>query len=256
MSQITVWDLGYPVDTTGVPARTQHLTGYDAGTLTYTGTKSKVVIARVIPAGKTLLDCFYDFLVTPDVGDPYHIYQSDTRTVTPSTTETITLDYPWIIEADVYLVSARFSFFQSVSDDFESYAAGDCFQLPGSSTWSQSVIFFAYPPNADAWDDFENYAVGATGTSNVLQQLNTGYSWTGAGLFNARDNTDCYDDFEGYSVGSIYLFNQGIGWSDLATATVVFTYYADDDFESYAVGSITTLGGGTSFYWAGDGTIS
>ncbi len=254
---ITVWDLDYAVARTGEPARTQRLTGFDSGTRTYTGNKSRAVFTKTIPDGWTTLNGFYTFLVTPDVGDPYRTYVQSTQTVVPGNVETFNVEYPTIVDADVYLEAVTFDQFPSVFDDFESYTAGTYAQLPGIGSWPNESVFDSTPPNSDAWDDFEDYSTGSSDAGSVVTSLSTGHGWVGPGVFDSKSDTDAYDDFETYPAGAVTdPLNKGFGWAGVGTFDIAIVYDAYDDFESYTVGHVTTPLNGGSGDWVDGGEFA
>lgn len=252
---ITVADLSYPVARTGIPARTQNITGHDIESRTFEGTKSRAVFTVPTATGQTYLSGNYVFLVSPTAGDPYYIYQSDEHTVTPEDDYEFPVEYPMIVGAEVYLESYSFSRYPGVSDNFESYqSARDYTTLAGISTWSAIGQLASPPTNSDAWDGFESETVG---TSDNVLVVSTGYAWDGGGVANAVNYEEVFDDFEGYSTGEAFTFSQGMGWNGLGQSSTPFVAYAEDDFESYSDGTITgTLDGGLGYYWAGDGEFS
>lgn len=251
---ITVSDLGYVVARTGDPARTQDITSNDIPSRTFQGTKSRAVFTIPIATSQTYLSGNYIYLVTPTVGDPYYVYESDEHTVTPAMDFDLPVEYPMIVDATVYLESYSFSRFKGVEDNFESYTTDtDYTNLPGISTWGSPGQLASPPTNSDAWDGFESTAT--TSGDNTLV-VNTGYAWATGGQTNAVDYADVYDEFEGYPDGESFVFGQGIGWNGLGQSSTQFVAYGEDDFESYPDGAITSLDGGIGYYWTGDGEFS
>lgn len=241
--QQTPAGLGLPITLTGEGARTQHITGYDPNTFTYTGTKSRVRQNVVIPSGKTTLYGEFKYLVTPDDGsDPYYYYDSQEYTVMGGTTYNAVTWFPWIVDAVVYYVSGTFSFTPTYYVGFSSAVANREYTvLPPIASWPETFQFVCPPRNADSWDDFDDYGGTDTDSSNYLIALFTGYAWADAYIFVSWDPTDAYDDFQAYADGDIPNLTQGVGFYEPGFFVIFQSIGAYDDFESYADGAITTL---------------
>lgn len=232
--------MGIPVARTGEAARTQELTGYDSVSRTYTGTKSRARKSVAIPAGKTKMTGDFKFLVTPsDFSEPYYIWKSVEYDVTPSTNYEAVVEFPWIAESQVYFDDYEFSFRPSVYLGYGAFTQDrEYTSLPGTSTWPEDITFGSPPPNADAWDDFEDYGGSDTDAEGEVLDLSTGYGWVDAWFFDAHSPVDCYDDFESYPDGEISVMTQGVGWASAGTFFVRDRGDAYDDFESYPDGVI------------------
>ncbi len=247
--------LGIPIARTGVPAMCQHVTGYNAETFTYVGTKSRVRQNVAIPAGKTKLYGDFKYLVTPDNGDlPYYYYDSqEYDDIVGGETYNAVTWFPWIVDAVVCYVSGDFSFTPSYYLGYGSASNGvEYTQLPDNSTWPETVDYMMPTPNAEAWDDFRDYGGADTNTSQYLLNLFTGYGWEEDWFFMGVDPIDCYDDFNAYSDGEIPNLTQGSGWAEPGFFFLVPPWDVNDDFQSYADGPITSWNVAGDF-WAEDG---
>lgn len=233
-------NLGIPVARTGTPARTQTLGAYNPETDTYEGTKSRARKAVVIPAGKTKMFGDFKFLVTPSTAEPYYEWKSIEYDVTPGETYQAVIDFPWIADAQVYFDTFEFSFRPALYLGFSNFDTGEYASLPGASTWPTDIIFGTPTPNADAWDDFEDYGGTGAEVDDQLIDLSTGYGWKGAWFFIGKDPVDAYDDFESYSDGELSLLTNGIGWVNPMLFFNAVRGDAWDDFETYPDGAITT----------------
>jgi hypothetical protein len=254
--QITVAELGYQVARTGTAARTQHVTGYNPATHTYTGNKSRLRRNVDIPVGRSLLVADFKFLVTPDdLSAPYYLYITREYDVTPGSVYPVTMEFPWIVDATVYYDSGNFGFNRSYYQGFVAEALSNGIEqtvISSSPAWPKDILFACPTENADVWDDFDDFGGADTQASDFVTSLLTGYAWKGPWAFLTHSIIDCYDDFESYPDGEISVQLSGIGW--VQGGTFVRNVIADayDDFESYPDGAIvgwTFLGGS----WAKDG---
>lgn len=247
---ITVRDLGHEIVRIGTPARTQHLTGYDPNTRTYVGNKSRAKIKVKIPAGKTSMFGEFKFLVTPDDDStPYTIIKSFDYVVVPGTTFEAVVEFPWIVDAEVFFVTSTFSFNPSSFFDFSAVTETESLIIPASENWPLGADFICPPRNGDVWDDFQE----AEG-QDVLSSVSTGYGWADNGRFAALSRLDCDDDLSSYDAQDpIYALPSGFGFK--APGVIVLDVarpVADDQFDDYAVGMISSLTGGTGF-WSDEG---
>jgi hypothetical protein len=250
---VTPAQLGLPIERTGDPARTQHITGYDPVTFTYTGTKSRVRQDVGIPIGKTKLYGDFVFQVTPDDGSgAYFLYVSQEFDVLGGATYNAVTWFPWIVDAEVYYVSGSFSFTPSYYLGWGNQSDVEYTELPGSSTWPELVDFGMPTPNGEAWDDFQDYAQNDTIGSAAIITLFTGYGWEDDYIFNTADPIDAYDDFQAYADGPIGNLTQGVGWAAAGFVFLIPTPDVFDDFQSYATGPITVLDVYGDF-WAANG---
>ncbi len=239
---VTVAQLGFPVVRTGDPARTQHVTGYDPVTFTYTGNKSRLRQDVQIPNGKTKLYGTFKYLVTPDNGDPaYFFYDSQEFDVLGGSTYNAVVWFPWIVDATVYFVSGSFYFTPSYFLGYSGLInATEYTELPDQPNWPELVSFGCPTPNADAWDDFQDYGGADTNPSIYLITLFTGYAWDEEWFFQSTDPIDAYDDFESYVDGPIANATLGVGWVTFGFFILIPEVTASDDFSTYPDGAITT----------------
>lgn len=248
------WDINTTVARTGEPARTQHLVAYDAGARTYTGSQSKAVFTVTPTVGTTALVGEFLFMVTPTVGTPYTIPMVLDFTASFPTTE-VTLGYPWVTGAEVYLSSWSFSNQLSVSEEFSALTNDEeYFEIDPSTAWGYQGYLMCPCPNSGCLDGFDDADLDFP----VVSSLVTGKYWAADGVIISIDPIDAYDDFEMYPAGTVYVIGYGLGWT--AQGYVQEQNYAnvDDDFESYVAGTITTLTAGTSLFasWVDDGSIT
>lgn len=249
-------DLGIPVARSGPvgsAAQTQTTGFFDSGTRTNLGNFSRAIISVGVDASRSQLTGDFFFDVTPDVGAPYQIHMIRDFPISGSTVNA-TINYPMIAEATVILSSWSYSYQKSLSEDFESYDAGDTIiLLPPSPSWSNQISFDAPAPNTDCWDDIENFAEGVLTQISVLS---TGERWAAQATFSSVDYVDLYDDFEGYAAGDTTSFGQGIGWNGIGATFTINYGFCYDDLESYATGAITVFDfTSTDNLWNGDGSV-
>lgn len=241
---VTVDQAGATIARTGDPARTQHVTGYDPVTFTYSGNKSRIRQTVVVPAGKTRMFGTFKYLVTPDNGDAaYFYYDSQDYAVSAGPFNAMAW-FPWIVDATVYLVSTAFSFSPTYFLGFVGTPNKDVVVLPDNSNWPEEVSYAMPTPNAEVWDEFDDYGgVIGEGSSEPIFSLFTGYGWEAAGKLVSVDPLDVYENFEAYVDGNIIRLTQGVGWADAGRfyGSEADYSFAQDDFESYSPGSITSL---------------
>lgn len=251
--KMTAGDIGNPIVR---QSRTQYIAGYDSIARRYTGTHTRYRIIKKIGDTQTKLTGDFTFLVTPDVGDPYRINVHQEWDVTPGVPYELTVEYPWIVGATVYMENPSFSQFGTLGDDFENLQVNvEYTNLLGVESWNTSTFFDCPAPNTGCHDDFEGY------TADVAAQVSTimlGTGWADAGIFSGADDTNTYDDFENYPVGIVGILSYGVGWTRPGFSTPVPETTATDDFESYTVGAITTLNyyGTDTANWSDDGAIT
>jgi hypothetical protein len=252
--QITVETLGHTVDTTGVPARTQHILTYDPNTNTYTGNKSRAKKTIQIPPGKTTLIGDFKFLVTPDdLSEPYFLYVTREYSVTPETNYEAIIEFPWVVGATVFYFSGTFSYSPSYYQGFTPPAIlGDNGYesniIPADSAWPKDILFANPPKNSGGYDEFDDFG-DVDGNVNTL---NTGYGFSNSDTFITRDPVLGYDEFEFYPDGTVFTEFGGVGFKTPGSFILRVIRFGYDEFESYPDGAITTEDGGSGD-WSGDG---
>ena len=254
-NQQTPADEGLPITLTGEGARTQHITGYDPETFTYTGTKSRVRENVEIPFGKTKLYGEFKYLVTPDDGsDPYYYYDSKEYDVTANTTYNAVTWFPWIVDATVYYVSGEFSFIPTYFLGWSSAESDLIYQesLPLASSWPELVEFGYTQRYSYALDDFDDWGGQDTtaSVSNYLYNLNTGTGWETPWEFYGVDRVQVGDDFSAYEDGTISNWTQGYGWASPGRFFYQIRPQASDDFETYPDGPIDSWNVNSDFWKA------
>ncbi len=248
---VTPEQLGIPIARTGVPAQCQHVTSFDPDTLTYTGTKSRLRQNVEIPDGKTKMYGDFVYFVTPDDGStPYYYYDAQEYDVIGGLTYNAVTWFPWINEAQVCYVSGSYSFTPAYYLGY--VGTGEFTSLPDSSTWPETVDYAMPTPNAEAWDDFQDYGGNLSNPSQYLLTLFTGYGWQGDWKFYGTDILGAYDDFQAYSPGEVAQLTLGVGWAAPWRIFEVPPWDAFDDFQSYSPGPITTWDAPGDF-WAAPG---
>lgn len=234
------------------PELRSEITSYNSLTGEMQGLATNLTITYKQPATAATYTVAVTFRSEPTGGGLQELFTiEETHEVIPGEEPVFTIDIPMIEGKTVTYVSAVFSLFDYISDDFEGMAADSLlvgvvreYVSPG---WPEAdgLPIFGFDPSIMCLSDWEDAFVDPTSVDVW------GDYWAGPGTFSRTDALETSDDFENYEAGVIGPWGMGFGWAGLGLSLTVDTLKLEDAFEEYAAGTITSLDLGTG--WFGDG---